>query len=102
MEVSASGGTPQPLFVGGDNAANPAISSRGNRLAYEQRSQDINIWQIELPTATQPSRAVTRLIASTRVHAGPNFTRWHENRVCFRCPGALRSGERQGGSTWFS
>ena len=72
--VSASGGTPQPVFVGGDNAANPAISSRGDRLAYEQRSQDINIWQIELPRATQPSRSATKLIASTRVDAGPQFS----------------------------
>jgi Tol biopolymer transport system component/DNA-binding winged helix-turn-helix (wHTH) protein len=72
--VSASGGTPQPVFVGGDNAANPAISSRGNRLAYEQRSQDINIWQIELPTATQPRRSATKLIASTRVDTCPQFS----------------------------
>jgi Tol biopolymer transport system component len=60
--------------VGGDNAANPAISSRGNRLAYEQRSQTINIWQIKLPTATQPSRSATKLIASTRVDACPQFS----------------------------
>ena len=72
--VSASGGTPERLTVGGDNAANPAISRRGNRLAYEQRSQNINIWQIEVPTATQPSRSATKLIASTRVDAGPQFS----------------------------
>ena len=72
--VSASGGKPERCVVGGDNAANPAISSRGNRLAYEQRSQDINIWQIEVPTATQPSRSATKLIASTRVDAGPQFS----------------------------
>ena len=62
------------MVVGGDNAANPAISSRGNRLAYEQRSQNINIWQIEVPTATQPSRSATKLIASTRADAGPQFS----------------------------
>jgi Tol biopolymer transport system component/DNA-binding winged helix-turn-helix (wHTH) protein len=72
--VSASGGTPQPAFVGGNNAANPAISSRGDRLAYEQRSQDINIWQIEVPAATQPSRPATKLIASTRVDDGPQYS----------------------------
>ncbi len=66
--------TPERVSVGGDNAANPAISSRGNRLAYEQRSQNINIWQIEVPTATQPSRSATKLIASTRVEAGPQFS----------------------------
>jgi Tol biopolymer transport system component/DNA-binding winged helix-turn-helix (wHTH) protein len=72
--VSASGGKPDPVFVGGDNAANPAISSPGNRLAYEQRSQDFNIWQIELPTTTTPSRSATKLIASTRGDAGPQFS----------------------------
>jgi Tol biopolymer transport system component len=72
--VSASGGTPQPVFVGGDNAANPVLSSRGDRLAYEQRSQDFNIWQIEVPTATPPSRSTKKLIASTRGDAGPQFS----------------------------
>ena len=72
--VSASGGTPQPVFVGGDNAANPALSRRGDRLAYEQRSQDFNIWQIEVPTATPPSRSTKKLIASTRGDAGPQFS----------------------------
>ena len=72
--VSASGGTPERLTVGGDNAANPAIASRGNRLAYEQRSQTINIWQIEVPTAKEPSRSATKLIASTRVDACPQFS----------------------------
>jgi Tol biopolymer transport system component/DNA-binding winged helix-turn-helix (wHTH) protein len=72
--VSASGGTPERLTVGGDNAANPAISSRGNRLAYEQRSQNINIWRIDVPTATQSSRSATKLIASTRVEACPQFS----------------------------
>ena len=72
--VSASGGTPQPVFVGGDNAANPVISSRGNRLAYEQRSQNINIWQIGLPGANQPSRSATKLIASSRVEACPQLS----------------------------
>ena len=72
--VSASGGTPERVSAGGENAANPAISSRGNRLAYEQRSQDINISQIEVETATQSHRPATTLIASTRVEAGPQFS----------------------------
>ncbi len=72
--VSASGGKPERLSVGGENAANPAISRLGNRLAYEQRSQNFNIWQIEVPTATQPTRSATKLIASTRGEAGPQFS----------------------------
>ena len=89
--VSASGGTPERLFVGGENAANPAISSRGNRLAYEQRSQDINISQIEVRTATQPRRSATTLIASTRVEAGPQFSP-DGTRIAF---GSDRSGSSE-------
>ena len=72
--VSASGGTPERLPVGGDDAANPAISIRGNRLAYEQRRQDSNIWQIELPTSTRPVHSAAKRIASTRHEAGPQFS----------------------------
>ena len=72
--VSASGGTPERVVVGGENASNPAISRRGDRLAYEQRTQDFNIWQIEVPTATQPRRSATKLIASTRGDAAPQFS----------------------------
>lgn len=73
-KLSASGGTPERLAVGGDNAANPTISSRGNRLAYEQLMQDANIWQIEVPTSTPTVRVPARLIASTRHEAGPQFS----------------------------
>jgi Tol biopolymer transport system component len=73
-KVSAAGGTPEPLAVGGENAANPTVSSRGNRLAYEQRVQDANIWQIEVPASTEPGRSPTKLIASTRHEAGPQFS----------------------------
>jgi Tol biopolymer transport system component len=65
---------PERLAVGGENAANPTISRRGNRLAYEQRLQDANIWQIEVPTSTHPSRSPAKLIASTRHEAGPQFS----------------------------
>ena len=72
--VSASGGTPEPLAVGGDNAANPAVSPRGHRLVYEQRSNDANIWKIAVPQSTQPTPPPARLIASTRHEAGPHVS----------------------------
>jgi Tol biopolymer transport system component len=89
--VSASGGTPERVSVGGENAANPAISRQGNRLAYEQRLQDINISQIEVGTATQPRRPATTLIASTRVEAGPQFSP-DGTRIAF---GSDRSGSSE-------
>ena len=72
--VSAAGGTPERLAVGGDNAANPAVSPRGERLAYEQRQMDANIWKIAVPQSTQPGSSPSQLIASTRHEAGPQFS----------------------------
>jgi Tol biopolymer transport system component len=60
--------------VGGDNAANPALSSRGNRLAYEQRLRDANIWRIEVATSAQLTGSPAKMIASTRHEAGPNVS----------------------------
>ena len=60
--------------MGGDNAANPAVSLRGERLAYEQRQLDANIWKIALPQSTQPGSSPSQLIASTRHEAGPQFS----------------------------
>jgi Tol biopolymer transport system component/DNA-binding winged helix-turn-helix (wHTH) protein len=73
-KVSASGGTPERLTVGGDDAGNPAISTHRNRLAYEQRRQDANIWRIAVPTSRQPTPSPAKLIASTRHEAGPQFS----------------------------
>jgi Tol biopolymer transport system component/DNA-binding winged helix-turn-helix (wHTH) protein len=72
--VPASGGTPERLAVGGRNAANPAVSSRGNRLAYEERRHDANVWKIAVRPSTQPALLPSQLIASTRHEAGPQFS----------------------------
>jgi Tol biopolymer transport system component len=73
--VSASGGKPERLSIGGDNAAQPAISHGTNRLAYVQRSADANIWQVVMPRSAKKVTSSTRLIASTRHEAGPQFSR---------------------------
>jgi Tol biopolymer transport system component/DNA-binding winged helix-turn-helix (wHTH) protein len=73
--VSASGGTPERLGIGGDNAANPAVSPRGNRLAYEQPSLDANIWKIALPqSSTRPTPAPSQLIVSSRQENAPHVS----------------------------
>ena len=72
--VSASGGTPERLGIGGDNAANPAVSPRGNRLAYEQPRLDANIWKIALPQSTRPGPLPARLTASSWQDGGPQFS----------------------------
>jgi Tol biopolymer transport system component len=72
--VSASGGSPERLGIGGDNAANPAVSPRANRLAYEQPRRDANIWKIALPQSTRPPPAPTKLIASSRDENAPHVS----------------------------
>lgn len=72
--VSASGGKPEPLPVGGDNATYPTISSRGNRLAYVHRWMDANIWRMEIRKSAPPVSPPTKFIASTRYEGGPQFS----------------------------
>ena len=72
--VSASGGTPAPVAVGGDSAANPALSPLGNRLAYEQRHRDANIWKIALPQSSRPAPTPSQLVPSSRDEGGPHVS----------------------------
>ena len=72
--ISASGGAPERLAVGGENASNPSISGHGHRLAYQQGVSDSNIWRIELQSSTGRGGSPTRLIASTQVEVGPQFS----------------------------
>ena len=64
--VPASGGTPERLGVGGGDASNPTVSMRGNRLAYQRRRHDANIWKIALPQSTRPAQAPVQLNPSSR------------------------------------
>jgi Tol biopolymer transport system component/DNA-binding winged helix-turn-helix (wHTH) protein len=84
--VSASGGKPERLPIGGDNATYPAVSSRASRLAYVHESMDANIWRIEIRDPARSVSPPTKLIASTRHEAGPQFSpdgkriAFHSNR----------------------
>jgi len=50
--IGASGGEqPQRLESVGEDGRNPTISPKGDRLVYDRRSGDRNIWRIELPAA---------------------------------------------------
>src|SRR5262249_16995113 len=48
--VKVRGGTPEKISeLAGVNAAEPAISRQGHRLAYRMITSNINIWQIRWP-----------------------------------------------------
>jgi eukaryotic-like serine/threonine-protein kinase len=81
--ISVAGGTPERLAVGGDNDFSPpqspqgnrlAMSRQGNRLAYVRSAFDTNIWRIEIPESKGRSNAPTKLIASTNLEQGPQYS----------------------------
>jgi Tol biopolymer transport system component len=44
--IAASGGAPQKLPVGGENALYPTVSRTGSRLAYAHWVSDVNLWRV--------------------------------------------------------
>ncbi|MCJ7504017.1 MAG: serine/threonine-protein kinase, partial [Acidobacteriia bacterium] len=65
---------PQRLAAIGANGAYPAISRRGNRLAYAQALYDENIWRIEIPTPGGKANPPQKFIASTRNEESARFS----------------------------
>jgi Tol biopolymer transport system component len=66
--------TPRQLAFGQENASAPAISLRGNRLAYAVGREDVNIWRVDLKDTGQKPGAPVRLIASTREDTLPAYS----------------------------
>jgi len=61
----AGGEPPQPLFGTSVAGWNPAISHRGDRLAYTHPFSDTNIWRLELPGPNGKTGEPVSLISST-------------------------------------
>ena len=75
--VDASGSSkPHRLATLGDNAAYPAVSPRGNRLAYAQLTVSLpsNVCRIEIPTPGAKAKPPQKSIASTIGEAPPEFS----------------------------
>jgi Tol biopolymer transport system component len=64
--VPASGGVPQEVGIGGDNARHPSISRRGNRLAFVQAFADFDIWEIGMSGSPPRGSSSRKLISSSR------------------------------------
>ncbi|MCI0389689.1 MAG: winged helix-turn-helix domain-containing protein [Acidobacteria bacterium] len=71
--VAATGGTPERVDTVGNDVLSPALSPKGNRLAYTQALDDVNIWRIELDAAGR-SQSQRELIASTFWDHGPDYS----------------------------
>ncbi len=70
---------PEPLPLPGYNPSYPAISAKGDRLAFVDSSEDLDIWRVNGPalannrSAGAPN-APTRLISSTRLDSNPQYS----------------------------
>ena len=86
--IAVSGGRPERVAGVGLNASSPAISRRGDRLAYTQVLADDNIWRFEVESSTATGKPPKRLISSTLSDNSPNYSPDGE-RIVFA---SLRSG----------
>jgi Tol biopolymer transport system component len=83
-------GEPRPVAGLGPVVDSPAISLRGNRLAYEVVSSDTNVWRYSLPAAKGGAEPV-KLIASTLLDSEARISP-DGSRVAFS---STRSGRRE-------
>jgi eukaryotic-like serine/threonine-protein kinase len=61
----------QPLVVPGTDVIQPAIQPAAHRLAYVSKTQDTNIWSVELANKTQTAKNPVQVIASTQSDVNP-------------------------------
>jgi Tol biopolymer transport system component len=72
--VPTTGGEPTAVPGFDDHMSGPAIARRGRRMIYSLRTDDRNIWRLELPTPNKPAPLPVRLIASTRDENLPSYS----------------------------
>ncbi len=72
---AAVGGIPEPLLFGHD-ASSPATSRTGNRLAFARENpyDNLNIWRLNLGSATSPNGPAARVISSSRNQMQPRIS----------------------------
>ena len=80
----SSGGAPRRVEVFAQGLTHPAISPRGDRLAWTHTSVDTNIWRVEVARAEGQKAQPVQLIASTMVTTEPS-------EEC--CPSWSRDGQ---------
>lgn len=65
--VPVSGGVPEQMTVGGDNAHQPSISRRGSRLAFVRIFGDMDTWEIGMSGSPPRGGSPRKLISSSRL-----------------------------------
>jgi len=72
--LSVSGGVPEQIGAAGQGVESLARSARGNRLAYAQRTEDTNIWRVDLKGSKSLGQRPVPVITSTRIDHSPQFS----------------------------
>ena len=86
--ISAGGGSPEQVAVGGRRPLNPALSLQGRLLAYVDGSSNRDIWRIEMNESKSLIAGPLKLISSTQMDWQPQFSP-DGTRIVFS---SLRSG----------
>jgi eukaryotic-like serine/threonine-protein kinase len=73
-KIPATGGVPEPLGVGGDDASQPSISRRGNRLAFVETHIDTDIWEIGISGSPPQGHSLRKVISSSRRDDAPQLS----------------------------
>jgi Tol biopolymer transport system component/DNA-binding winged helix-turn-helix (wHTH) protein len=73
-KIPAAGGTPERLTGVGQNVFTLAIDRQANRLAYEQRIHDTNIYRIDVSDSTGQGAPHTKMISSTFQDDSPDYS----------------------------
>jgi len=72
--VPIAGGAPTRVDVYAQNLWHPAISPQGNRLAWTQPLEDVNIWRVGITNLTGQNAAPVKLITSTIYDGNPQYS----------------------------
>jgi len=70
----AEGGSPQALLGTPIAGFDPAISHRGDRVAYTRAVEDTNIWRLEVPDPNRKASQPLNLISSTYLDEAPQYS----------------------------
>ncbi len=73
-KVPTTGGVPEPVGVGGENASQPSISRRGDRLAFVETHIDTDIWEIGISGSPPRGHPPRKVIASSRRDDAPQLS----------------------------
>lgn len=72
--VAVSGGDPRPFVTVGQNVFHPSAARGRDHLVYVQEAADANIWQIAVPGSTGRAKSPVKLISSTQIESGPQYS----------------------------